>query len=230
MAQALPYSAKVADHLQNPRHLGLLSEKHANGGTERVFFADAGPTPRGDTLRLSIKLRKSDETIVDAGFQNSGSRLPIPSASCLCSLIVGKTLTQALKLKVHDLHRELDGLPEKLVRQPVLVLEAFNAIAREARGLPPLPKPDPNEPLLCVCFRVPASVIERAVRLRGLKTVAEVTEATNACGGCQTCRPEIEELLERCARGEYTVNITPAEYEEARQQNGTPRPSSEDSH
>ncbi|MCY3018985.1 MAG: iron-sulfur cluster assembly scaffold protein [Planctomycetota bacterium] len=228
MAQNQPYSAKVAEHLQSPRHLGLLSAAGVNPATEKLVVADAGPSPRGNSLSLSLKLSLSDERILDAGFAYKGSRMPVAGASCLCSMIVGKTLAEAAAITGRDLDRELDGLPEIIFKQPVLALNALDAATRAARGLPPRVRAAVGEPLLCKCNQVPESVIERAVRLRGLRTADDVTDATRAGGGCGSCRDDIEALIARCQRGEYKVHISQAEYEEAHQLYGAPLPSAEE--
>lgn len=197
MARMAEYSEKVLGHLNHPRHSGLLAEGAVIPATERLLLASAGPTPRGDRLTLSIKLRTADELVLDAGFQASG-RMPIPSASCFCEMIIGKTLSEAGQITVQDLNRTLEGLPEIHNRQPVLAVEALDAIVRKLHGLGPRPQAQPGEEPVCVCYQVTAEEIERAVRMGGLKTVEEVTAATRACSGCGSCRDDIEEIIRRC--------------------------------
>ena len=55
---------------------------------------------------------------------------------------------------------------------------------------------------LCTCFQVTESVIEHAIRTQGLTTIEEVSRATHAGCGCHTCWPDLEEILERCRRGD----------------------------
>jgi NifU-like protein len=192
------YSEKVLDHLNHPRHSGLLAEAQAPA-TEKLLSAAAGPTPRGDKLVLSIKLRTADEMILDAGFQATG-RLPVPSASCFCEMIIGKTLDEAGKITVQDLSQALEGLPEIRNRQPVLAVEALDNIVRKLRGLGPRPELQDGVEPVCICYQVPEEEIVRAIRERGLATVEEVTAATRACGGCGSCREDIEEIIERCRK------------------------------
>jgi len=227
MARMAEYSDKVLDHLNTPRHMGLLSEAGINAATERLLSADAGPTPRGDTLRLTVKLRVADEMVLDAGFHTPG-RMPIPSASCFCSMIAGTTIAQAAEVTVQDLSVALEGLPETRHRQPVLVVEAFDTLVRQLRGLPPRAKLRPGETPVCICCQVPEVEIERAVRLQNATTVEEITAATRACSGCGSCRPEIEDIIARCERGEYNHHIPPADYEAAHRQHRTPMPSAEE--
>jgi len=208
----MSYSPKVLDHFQHPRHAGLLD---AAGPGERLVSADAGLITRGDALRLALKVREFDGVIVDARFQNFGSGLPIASSSCLCGMLIGKALDDALKISARDLDAALEGLPELQQKRPVLALEALDAAIRSYRGQPPRPQLDAREAPLCSCYQVGEAEIEKAVRLRGLKTVDEITAATRAGGGCHTCHPDLEDILGRCERHEFKFHITPTEYEAA---------------
>lgn len=229
MAGTYNYSPKVVDHFLHPRHLGTIADKEVDPATERLISADAGVVTRGDALRLSLRVRKADETIVDARFLNFGTGLPIASASFVCAAIIGKTVANAAKLTVEDLDRELEGLPELKSHQPVLILDALNSAARTLHGVPaPAPKAAPAEPLICYCFHVPESVIERAIRLRGLTTAEAITAATHAGGGCHTCYMDLEDILARCKRGEYKVHIPEDEYYAAHKLYGIPMPSAEE--
>jgi NifU-like protein len=141
-------------------------------------------------------------------------------------MIVGKTISEALGISATDLDRELEGLPELKNRQPVLILIALDNAARKLRGLPLRDRMSPGEEALCTCFEVPESIIERAVRLRGLKTVDEITAATKAGGGCHTCHPELEEILARCEKRQYKFHIPAEAYDAAHRLYGTELPSS----
>jgi NifU-like protein len=222
----LDYSQKVVEHFLHPRHLGVLGETGLNPG-EKIVVADVGHITRGDALRLSLKIDGKDERIVEARFQNFGTGLPIASSSFLCEQIIGKRLDEALKISAEDLDRELEGLPELRNRQPVLILDALDAAARKFRNQPPRERAMAGETSLCTCYQVPESVIERAIRLRGLTTVDAITAATKAGGGCHTCHPDLEEILKRCARHEYKIHISPEDFEAAHRLYGTPLPSPE---
>src|ERR1043166_3573413 len=108
-ARMYDYSPKVVDHFLHPRHLGQLTEAGIDKTAERIVVADVGQITRGDALRLSLRLRKSDERILNAKFQNFGTGMPIASASYLCERIIGKTLNEALAISAEDLSKELDG-------------------------------------------------------------------------------------------------------------------------
>jgi len=222
------YSQKVVQLFLHPKHLGTLSETDAMDG-EKVVLAEAGNLMRGDALRISLKIRRSDQLILDAKFQNLGTGMPIASASHLCSIMIGKSLADALKISVSDLDRELEGLPELKSQQPVLALDALEQAARKFREQPP-PRSAPmkNEPMICYCFQVPEGVMEKSIRVRRLTTVDGVMDATNAGCGCHTCHPDIEDVLARCARGEFKYHIAPDEYAAASRLFGVPPPSAEE--
>jgi NifU-like protein len=222
------YSDRVKDHFLHPRHLGLLPDSDVDTATERLVVANAGHVTHGDALRLMLRIRVADERVMDARFQNFGTGMPIPSSSYLCSIIIGQTLTEALRISAKDLDRDLEGLPELKNRQPVLVLEALDDAVRSFRGQPPRDANPSDEPMLCTCFQVPASAIEKVIRLRELVSVAEVTAATRAGGGCQSCHSNIEAIFGRCRKFTYKVHISPAEYNAAHRLYGTPPPSAEE--
>jgi NifU-like protein len=53
-----------------------------------------------------------------------------------------------------------------------------------------------DEALICTCFGVSETTIERAIVKNVLTTVEEVTETCNAGGGCGSCQPLIMEILD----------------------------------
>ncbi len=222
------YSAKVAEHFLHPKRLGSLSAKDIDPASEKLLTGNSGQIARGDAMRVTLRVSMAGERILDARFQNFGTGMPIASGSCFCAMIVGKTLDEALHVTAEDLDRELDGLPELKHRRMVLVLDAFDAGLRQFRGQPPREKSVPGEPLVCFCFQISENSVERAIRLSGLKTVAEVSNATKAGAGCHTCHPDLDALLKRCARGDYHVHVSPEEYENSRRLAGTPPPSADE--
>ncbi len=222
------YSEKVIDHFLHPRHAGVLSAAEIDPAAERLLSGEAGHAGRGDALRLTVKIRAADEMILAARFQNIGTGLPIASSSFFCSTIAGKSVNDALRISAEYMDRELGGLPELKQRHPILVLDAFDDAVRKFRGQAPRERGPPGEPPLCTCFQVPESIVERAVRLRGLNTVDGITAATKAGGGCHTCHPELEDILTRCGRGEYKAHIPLEAYEAAHRLHGVPLPSAEE--
>lgn len=222
------FSAKVADHFLNPRKLGVLTEKDIAPPAERLLVGDSGQVTRGDALRITLRLRAADETILDARFQNFGTGMPVAGASMLCTLLPGKKLDEALKITAEELDRELEGLPELKLRKPVLVLDALDNAVRKFRGLPAREKNPPGDNVVCSCFQVGEKAIERAIRTRGLRTLDEVIAATMAGAGCHTCHPDVEAILNRCRQKIFTLHLDRNDYEAAQKIYGAPEPSLEE--
>ena len=206
---------RVTELLARPRHMGVLTEADCDPATEYLLTGEGRDVRRANGVRLMLRLRRADNCILDARFQNFGNALSVAGASCFCGLALGKTLDEALRIGALDLDRELGGSPELKLRLPALVLLALDTAVLKLRGLPPRESGLPGEETLCKCFQVHESTIERAIRLRGLKTLAEVSAATRACTGCGTCCPEVEPILQRCLRGEFKLRLTPEDYEAA---------------
>ncbi len=220
-------SEKARNYLLHPKCLGALKPSDVRAPHEALIVAEVGH-PQREGVRLMLRLRKADETILDARFQTLGGNTALVSGSCLCEQIIGRTLGQALSISIDDLDRQLGGLPELATRRPVLILIALDHAARIARGQPLPDVAAPHETVICNCFHVPESIIERAVRLQRLSDVDDVTRSTGACGGCRSCFPEIEEILAHCKRGEYTVHVPPEDYRAAQRLYGAPPPSPEE--
>lgn len=84
----------------------------------------------------------------------------------------------------------------------------MSAPADPARPVPNPPRsPFPEYPL-CTCFQIQEAEIERTVRVLGLKSIPEITRHTQAGGGCHTCWPDLEAILDRCARGRYKYPLS----------------------
>ena len=222
------YSAQVTDHLLHPRNLGTLSEKDIDPLSERLLLGDAGQVARGDALRISLRVRLSGEKILDARFQNFGTGLPIAGASCLCVLLIGKTLDEAWRVSALDLDRELNGLPELKLRKPVLALLALDNAIRNFKKLPPREKNPSGDTIVCSCYLVGEGAIERAIRLHRLHTFDEVISLTRAGAGCHTCHPDLEKILARCAAKDFKVHISAEDYQAAQKLHGLPPPDAEE--
>ena len=63
--------------------------------------------------------------------------------------------------------------------------------------------PIPAEYPICTCFMVTERDIEQAIRQLGLTMVKQIMDKTHAGCGCHSCHPDLELILERCARGEF---------------------------
>ncbi|HEY0405888.1 MAG TPA: (2Fe-2S)-binding protein [Pyrinomonadaceae bacterium] len=89
---------------------------------------------------------------------------------------------------------ELDGVPPErrhciaLCQQALAAaLDNYHETARvEWTG---------EEALICTCFGVSETSIERVIGSLSLRSIEQVTRACNAGGGCHSCHPLIEDIL-----------------------------------
>jgi NifU-like protein len=180
------YTNTVMDHFENPRNVGVVTRIDAEG--------QVGSLSCGDALRLTLQVDKEKDLIEDAKFQTFGCASAIASSSALTELIKGKTLDEALSITNQDIAEYLGGLPREKMHCSVMGQEALEAAVANYRGVPV--KSAQGE-LVCKCFGVTDSEIEKVVKTNRLTTVEEITQFTKAGGGCGQCKPKLEELLAR---------------------------------
>jgi NifU-like protein len=185
------YTEKVKDHFLNPRNVGQIEKPDGVG--------EVGSMACGDALRLMFKL-DAQGRIADVKFQTFGCASAIASSSALTELIKGKTLAEAEKVTNQDIAAYLGGLPEQKMHCSVMGREALLA-AIENYHTGKTGKVSLEGRVVCTCFGVTETDIERTIRENDLTTVEQVTNYTKAGGGCGGCRPEIAKIIAR-VRGE----------------------------
>ena len=113
------YNDIVMEHFMNPKNVGELENPDGSG--------TYGSPVCGDMMQIQIKVE--DETIVDAKFKTFGCGSAIASSSMATSMIIGKTIEEALALTNKEIINELGGLPPVKVHCSVLADKAIkNAI------------------------------------------------------------------------------------------------------
>ena len=107
------------DHFLNPKNVGELENPDGTG----VY----GSPVCGDMMQIQIKV--DGEKITDARFKTFGCGSAIASSSMATSMIIGKTIEEALELTNKQIIDELGGLPPVKVHCSVLADKAIkNAI------------------------------------------------------------------------------------------------------
>ena len=173
-------SQVARDEFLNPRNVGDV--------TEPKFVGRAASFDCGAALRISIQVDDSQK-ITDARFKAAGCSTLIAAASLITERVKGMTTGEAAcgelpEVIAHFAQRECAAL-------------AFEALVNAVQGYSDSIRDhwEGDEALICTCFGVSESRIEKEVASKGLKTISEVTQACNAGAGCRSCWPLIEELL-----------------------------------
>lgn len=111
------YSAKVLEHLDNPRNVGELDDATARG--------EATNPVCGDLLRLYLKI--DEGKIVEARFKVQGCPPSIAAGSVLTEIITNLTVEEARKLTPQDITRALERLPRNKEHCSPLAIDALRA-------------------------------------------------------------------------------------------------------
>ena len=182
------YTDKVYEHFKNPRNVGEIPTPDAVG--------EVGSISCGDALKLTLRIDKATDKIIEAKFKTFGCASAIASSSVLTEMIIGLTLDEAAKITNQQIADALGGLPGKKMHCSVMGMEALEAAIANYRGGKAEKRVITGaERIVCKCFGVTEAVILKAIKVNGLKTVEQVTDFTKAGGGCGQCKGEIEKIL-----------------------------------
>jgi nitrogen fixation NifU-like protein len=96
-----PIKDLLMEHFVNPRNVGEIADADGIG--------DVGNPMCGDIVRLFLKIK--NDKIEKATFKTFGCRAAIATSSILTEMVKGKTISDALKLKEHDMLSQLGDLP-----------------------------------------------------------------------------------------------------------------------
>ena len=113
------YNDIVMDHFLNPKNVGEMENPDGTG----IY----GSPVCGDMMQIQIKVE--NDVITDAKFKTFGCGSAIASSSMATSMIIGKTIEEALEVTNKQIIDELGGLPPVKVHCSVLADRAIkNAI------------------------------------------------------------------------------------------------------
>jgi NifU-like protein len=156
---------------------------------------EVGSLACGDALKLTFKLDENGK-IKDAKFKTFGCASAIATSSVLTEIIKGLSLEEAVKVTNKDIADYLGGLPEQKMHCSVMGREALEAAIENYKS-GGQKKHELEGKIVCTCFGVTESEIERIVQENDLTTVEEVTNYCKAGGGCGGCQSEIEKIIHK---------------------------------
>ena len=116
------YNDTVMEHFLNPKNVGEMENPDGKG----IY----GSPVCGDMMQIEIKVDEND-IITDAKFKTFGCGSAIASSSMATSMIIGKSVEEALKLTNKEIIDELGGLPAVKVHCSVLAEEAVKAAVKD---------------------------------------------------------------------------------------------------
>ncbi|MGB3368192.1 MAG: Fe-S cluster assembly scaffold protein NifU [Acidaminobacteraceae bacterium] len=111
------YSDNVMEHFTNPRNVGVI--ENADG------VGEVGNVKCGDIMKIYLKIE--NDVIVDCKFKTFGCGSAVASSSVSTELIIGRTISEALKLTNGEVIEALGGLPPVKVHCSVLAEQAIKA-------------------------------------------------------------------------------------------------------
>ncbi len=111
------YNDKVMDNFLNPKNVGEIENPDGTG----VY----GSPVCGDMMQIQIKVE--DDIIKDAKFKTFGCGSAIASSSMATSMIIGKSIDEALEITNKQIVDELGGLPPVKIHCSVLADHAIKS-------------------------------------------------------------------------------------------------------
>jgi len=115
------YSKEIIKHFKNSKNMGKIVNPSACG--------IAGNPICGDVMKLYLKIeknKKNQEIIKDIKFETMGCAVAIANTSLLTTIVKGKTIESALKIKNKDLINKLgQPLPAMKIHCSILAIDAL---------------------------------------------------------------------------------------------------------
>ena len=118
------YSAKVLDHVHNPRNVGSIEDANV--------VVQAGDPSCGDALVFFIKIEK--DIIHDIKFLIKGCGAAIATSSMATELVMGKHLDEVITINDQKIAAALDGLPEEKMHCSNMAASALHAAVQQYRS------------------------------------------------------------------------------------------------
>ncbi|MDD6055491.1 MAG: iron-sulfur cluster assembly scaffold protein [Helicobacter sp.] len=184
------YSKKVSERMDNPTHLGVITQEEADRRGLKLIVADYGAEACGDAVRLYWLVDK-DDVIVDAKFKSFGCGTAIASSDMMVELCLNKKVQDAVKITNIDVEKALrdepdtPAVPGQKMHCSVMAYDVIKKAA--ALYLGKNPEDFEDEIIVCECARVSLGTLKEVIKLNNLKSVEEITEYTKAGAFCKSC-------------------------------------------
>lgn len=184
------YSKKVQERMDNPTHLGVITQEEADNKSAKLIVADYGAEACGDAVRL-YWLIDSNDTIIDAKFKSFGCGTAIASSDMMVELCLGKKVQDAVKITNLDVEAALRDDPDTPAvpgQKMHCSVMAYDVI-KKAAGIYLGKKPEDFEDdiIVCECARVSLGTIKNVIKLNNLTSIEEITNYTKAGAFCRSC-------------------------------------------
>lgn len=184
------YSKKVQERMDNPTHLGVITQEQADAKGAKLIVADHGAESCGDAVRLYWLVDENDK-IIDAKFKSFGCGTAIASSDMMVELCLNKSVQEAVKITNLDVEHALRDDPDTPAvpgQKMHCSVMAYDVI-KQAAGLYLGKNAEDfeDEIIVCECARVSLSTLREVIRLNDLTTIEEITQYTKAGAFCKSC-------------------------------------------
>lgn len=192
------YTEKVKELFLHPRNAGEIENPDAVG--------EVGNIVCGDALKLTLRIDRETDKIIDAKFQTFGCASAIASSSALTEIIKGRTIDEALQISNNNIADYLGGLPREKMHCSVMGREALEDAIADYKGEKETEIEEGE--IICQCYGITDRKIKRVIQENNLHSVEDVTNFTKAGGGCGSCVPEIENILKEVWAEKVVAEVT----------------------
>ncbi len=191
---AWDYTETLKDHFFNPRNILEIPESEYNADG----VGEVGNIKCGDMMKMYIKVDEN-EVIKECKWKTYGCASAIGSTSMLSEMVVGKTLTEAVKITPQDIAKALGGIPEQKFHCSVLGDKALRAAIENyyiKKGTPEKISWKKRE-IICQCLDVDKEEIENLFNKEGVDTFEKLQQATKLGTSCGQCIDKAKEILQK---------------------------------
>lgn len=185
------YSKEVQRRMNNPSHMGELTEADAARIGGKLIVADFGAESCGDAVRLYWVVDESTNKIVAAKFKSFGCGTAIASSDVMTELTLNKTVDEAVKITNIDVEKALrddentPAVPPQKMHCSVMAYDVIKKAAGMYKGVDS--ESFETEYIVCECARVSLETLREVIRINDLNTVEQITDYTKAGAFCKSC-------------------------------------------